>query len=266
MFTIRILGRIPVLLADQSRPWLTTAFDGSDARAPRSNDQGATTVALPPRQRASDVWRLVAAVEVAAAAVAVLVDWLIPSLVLVGLAALSLLVRRCGPSSLGFHRPADTWRLVGQMAVFAVGWTLFNVAVLIPVTNHLTGTRQDVSAFADLHGNLRLLAMYLAASWVLAAFCEEAAFRGYLLTRLTDVLGRGRLQVAVAVLGSSVLFGLLHTEQGVVGVVVAALGGVVFSVLRYRCRTVWAPVLAHGFDDTLGFTWFFFFGPFYGLW
>ncbi|GAA3719152.1 hypothetical protein GCM10022399_39460 [Terrabacter ginsenosidimutans] len=238
----------------------------TSASVPHVDDQGATTAVVRPRDRASNVWRFVAALEVVAAAVAVLVDWLIPSLVLVALAALSLLVRRRGPSSLGFHRPAHPWRLVGQMAVFAVAWTLFNVAVLIPVTNHLTGTRQDVSAFAGLHGDLRLLATYLAASWVLAAFCEEAAFRGYLLTRLTDVLGHGRLHVAVAVLGSSVLFGLLHTEQGPVGVVVAALGGVVFSVLRYRCRTLWAPVLAHGFDDTLGFTWFFFFGPVYGLW
>ena len=152
------------------------------------------------------------------------------------------------------------------MAVFAAAWTLLNVALLIPVTNHLSGTRQDVSAFTDLEGDLGLLVMYLAASWVLAAFCEEVAFRGYLLTRLTDVLGSGRLQRVVAVLGSSVLFGLLHTEQGVVGVVAAAVAGVVFSVLRYRFRTLWAPVLAHGFDDTLGFTWFFFFGPFYGLW
>jgi membrane protease YdiL (CAAX protease family) len=74
------------------------------------------------------------------------------------------------------------------------------------------------------------------------------------------------LVVAVAVLGSSALFGMLHTEQGVVGVSTAALGGVAFSMLRYRCRTLWAPVLAHGFDDTIGFVWFFHFGPFYGLW
>jgi len=205
-------------------------------------------------------------VEVAAAALAVLADWLIPTVVLVAMAAVSLLVRRRGPSSLRFHRPDHPWRLVAQMAVFAVAWTLLNVALLIPLTNHLSGERQDVSAFADIEGNLGLLAVYLAASWVLAAFCEEAAFRGYLLTRLTDVLGPGRLQTTVAVLGSSVLFGLLHTEQGVVGVTAAALAGVVFSVLRYRCRTLWAPVLAHGFDDTLGFTWFFLFGPFYGLW
>jgi membrane protease YdiL (CAAX protease family) len=207
-----------------------------------------------------------ALVEVLVAAVAVLADWLIPAAVLVVMAVVSLALRRRGPSSLGFHRPAHPLRLVGQMAMFAVAWTLFNVAALIPVTNHLSGTRQDVSAFADLEGDLGLLVVYLTASWVLAAFCEEVAFRGYLLTRLIDVVGEGRLQTVVAVLGSSVLFGLLHTEQGVVGVVAAAIAGVVFSVLRYRCRTLWAPVLAHGFDDTLGFTWFFFFGPFYGLW
>jgi hypothetical protein len=212
------------------------------------------------------VWRVAAAVEVAVASVAVLADLFIPAVVLVAMAAVSLVARRRTPRSLGFHRPAHAVRLVWQMAVFAIAWTLFDVAVLIPVTNHLSGTRQDVSGFADLQGDVGLLAVYLTASWVLAAFCEEAAFRGYLLTRLTDALGSGRLQTFVAVLGSSVLFGLLHTEQGAVGVVAATLSGVVFSALRYRCRTLWAPVLAHGFDDTLGFTWFFFFGPFYGLW
>ena len=220
----------------------------------------------PPASRGNIVWSVVAGLEVAAAVVVVLADLFIPSVVLVGLAAVSLVLRRRGPGSLGFHRPAHPWRLTGQMAAFAVAWTLLNVALLIPVTNHLSGTRQDVSAFADLEGNLGLLALYLTASWVLAAFCEEVAFRGYLLTRLTEVLGHGQLQLVLAVVGSSALFGMLHTEQGVVGVVVSGLAGAVFSVLRYRCRTLWAPVLAHGFDDTLGFLWFFAFGPFYGLW
>ena len=177
-----------------------------------------------------------------------------------------MLLRRRGPSSLGFHRVSRPWQLVAQMLTFALAWTLLNAAVLIPLTNQLSGTRQDVSAFADLEGDLTLLVLYLTASWVLAAFCEEVAFRGYLLTRLTDLLGPGRLRQLVAVLGSSALFGILHTEQGVVGIVAAALAGAVFSVLRYRFRTLWAPILAHGFDDTIGFTWFFFFGPFYGIW
>jgi membrane protease YdiL (CAAX protease family) len=237
-----------------------TARDGPERAGPAGRGPEHRTV------RSDARWRVVAGVEVVAVVVAVLADWAIPAMVIVGLAAVSLLVRRRGPSTLGFHRVSSPWRLVAHMGAFAVGWTLFNVAVLIPVTNHLSGTRQDVSAFADLEGNLGLLAVYLAASWVLAAFCEEVAFRGYLLARLTDVLGNGRLRQVAAVLGSSLLFGVLHTEQGIVGVVAAAFAGAVFCVLRYRYRTLWAPIFAHGFDDTIGFTWFFFFGPFYGLW
>lgn len=185
-------------------------------------DAGATQPATTQSpERGRGLWRLAAVAEVAAAVAAVVADWLIPSVVLVAMAVVSLLARRRGPSSLGFHRPAHPVRLVGQMAVFALAWTLFNIALLIPVTNHLSGARQDVSGFADLQGNLGLHAVYLTASGAI--------------------------------------------EQGVVGVIAAALAGVVFGVLRYRCRTLWAPVLAHGFDDTLGFIWFFF-GPFYGLW
>jgi membrane protease YdiL (CAAX protease family) len=207
-----------------------------------------------------------AVVEVLLAALVVVAHWFLPAVVLVVMAGVSLAVRRRGPSSLGFHRPVRPWRLVAQMAGFAVGWTVVNVALLIPVTNHLSGTRQDVSAFTDLEGNVGLLLLYLAAAWVVAAFCEEVAFRGYLLTRLTDVLGRRRAGLVASVAVSSALFGLLHTEQGLVGVVVSGVAGAVFCWLKLRCRTLWAPILAHGFDDTIGFVWFYFFGPVYGLW
>ncbi len=213
-----------------------------------------------------DVWAGLAAVEVAAAVAVVLRDWLIPSLVLVVMAAVSLGVRRSPPGTLGFRRPARWWRLTGQMLGFAAAWSLLNVALLIPVTNHLSGQRQDVSAFTDLRGNVALLGAYVALSWLLAAFCEETAFRGYLLTRLTDVLGTSRIALITSVTISSTLFGLLHTEQGLVGVTVSGLAGAVFALLRYRFQTLWAPILAHGFDDTIGFTWFFLFGPVYGLW
>ena len=111
-----------------------------------------------------------------------------------------------------------------------------------------------------------MLALLIVLSWTLAAFGEELAFRGYLLTRLTDVLGSTRGAVVVAVLVSSVLFGLLHTQQGVVGVLLTTLDAVAFAVLRFRFGTVWAPVLAHGFNNTIGFIAFFVLGPVYGFW
>jgi membrane protease YdiL (CAAX protease family) len=62
------------------------------------------------------------------------------------------------------------------------------------------------------------------------------------------------------------LFGVLHSEQGAVGTVAVALDGVAFSLLRLRFGTVWAPVLAHGFNNTLGLLTFFLIGPVYGFW
>jgi CAAX protease family protein len=63
-----------------------------------------------------------------------------------------------------------------------------------------------------------------------------------------------------------VFFGLAHSEQGVVGVVAVAIDAVAFSVLRYRYKTLWASVLAHGFNNTIGFVAFFLVGPIHGFW
>ncbi|WP_395659765.1 lysostaphin resistance A-like protein [Nocardioides sp.] len=215
--------------------------------------------------RAGTAWRVVAALEVLVAGVLVVADLLVPSLVLVVMAGLSLAVRRVGFSSLGLVR-APFGPLTLRMLAFAAAWTVVQLALLMPLANHLSGRRQDLSGFADVEGDVALLALFLVLSWTLAAFVEELAFRGYLQTRVREVIGQSRLAVPVAVLVTSVLFGLLHTEQGAIGVLVVSLDGIAFSVVRYRYDTVWASVLAHGFNNTIGFVAFFFVGPVYGLW
>ena len=80
------------------------------------------------------------------------------------------------------------------------------------------------------------------------------------------MLGTGRGAGVAAALASSVLFGLAYTEEGAVGVILSAVDGVAFAWLRFRFGSVWAPVLAHGFINTLGFVAVFFLGPFSGLW
>jgi membrane protease YdiL (CAAX protease family) len=136
----------------------------------------------------------------------------------------------------------------------------------MPVVNHISGSTQDLSDFAQLHGNVGMLFGLLVLSWVLAAVGEETAYRGYLLTRVAQLLGSGRAAIVVAVLASSALFGLAHSEQGTVGIVVTSIDAVAFAVLRFRCRTLWASVLAHGFNNTIGFVAFFLVGPVHGFW
>lgn len=210
--------------------------------------------------------RALAAVEVALAAVVVLLDLAIPSVVLVVLAAVSLAVRQDRPSSLGFHRLRRPWRTTGVVVVLTVAWTLLEVGLVMPLLEHATGSQQDMSAFADLEGDVGMLVVLLVASWTLAAVVEETAFRGYLLTRVTEVVGTGTVAVVTGVAVSSVLFGLIHTEQGLVGVLLSGLDAVYFAVLRLRAGSVWAAVLAHGTSNTIGIVAVFLVGPVTGLW
>ncbi|MFZ2014183.1 MAG: CPBP family intramembrane glutamic endopeptidase [Nocardioides sp.] len=216
-------------------------------------------------RRRTRLWQTIAGLEVLVATAAVLSDWLIPSVVLLLMAGLSLLARHEGPRSLGLRRvPAGPLAL--RMLVFAALWSLVQLGLTMPLANHISGTHQDLSGFADIEGDLGLLVLFLVLSWTLAAFVEELAFRGYLQTRMRDVLGHGRAGTVVAVLASSVLFGAVHSEQGLIGVLVVSLDAVAFSVVRYRYRTLWASILAHGFNNTIGFVAFYLVGPVYGLW
>ena len=196
-------------------------------------------------------WRLVAVVEVCLGAAAVLLDLLLPTLVLLALMTVSLLVRRERLATLGVHPLAAPWRAAGQILLLTLAWTFVQLAVVMPVLEHLTGQRQDLSDFAGLRGDVGLLAALLALSWTLAAVGEELAYRGYLFTRITDVVGTRPFGIVTAVLVSSLLFGMADTEQGLIGVGVTFLDAVFFGVLRLRFRTVWAVVLADGFNNTV---------------
>lgn len=211
-------------------------------------------------------WRYVAGAEAVLAAVAVLADVVVPTLVILALAAVSLRLRREGLASLGLRplaAPAGTAvRVLGLVA----GWTVLQLVLILPVLEHVTGRRQHLTELGEVHGDAALLAVLLLLTWTIAAFGEEIAYRGFIPTRVVGALGAGRLGQVVAVVGSSALFGLAHTEQGLVGVAVTFLDALFFTALRHHYRSLWAAILAHGFSNTIGLVGFFLVGPVHGLW
>ena len=228
----------------------------------------ALSTSVPDQQATSAVgrwWGVVAAVEAVAASAAVVLDLLLPTLVLLLLMGGSLLARHEGVRSLGLRR-TGTPGLALKMLGFAIVWSLFQLAVTMPVANHVSGEEQDLSDFDGLEGDVGMLLGLLLLSWTLAALGEELAYRGYLLTRVREALGGGGAGLVVGVVVSSVLFGLGHTEQGVIGVAIVTLDALAWSAMRLHYRTLWASVLAHGFNNTLGFVVFFLVGPVHGLW
>jgi len=214
-----------------------------------------------------EVWKLVSFTELTIAAVVIYLDLLIPTLVILGLCTVTMVVRKEKLSAIGFKRAERPVHMAAVVLVLIVIWSMFHLAVSMPVLNRLTGTTQDLSSFENLQGNLANLAFLLMATWTLAALGEEIVYRGYLQRRVRDILGEGRDGIIVAVALTSLLFGIAHIEQGTVGLVITAMDAVVFSVIKLRFNdNLWASILAHGLSNTVGLVVFFFIGPIHGLW
>lgn len=94
----------------------------------------------------------------------------------------------------------------------------------------------------------------------------DRAFRGFIPTRVAELVGRGSTGVAAGVVISAVLFAAIHVEQGAVGVGATFLDALFFSALRLKIDNLWAAVLAHGFNNTIGLAAFYLAGPIHGLW
>jgi membrane protease YdiL (CAAX protease family) len=213
------------------------------------------------------IWKIITIVELVIAAVVILLDLFIPTIVVLGMIVISLLIRRENIRSLGFKRPQSWARIIGFAFVGVIFLQLFDVGVVLPIMNRLTGTTIDYSSFANLKGNTDQLALLLVLSWTLAALGEEIVYRGYFQKLLTNLFGSNIPGILLTVGISSLLFGLAHTEQGIVGVVATTIDALFYSWLKLKfINNLWATILAHGFYNSIGVIIFFFTGPIYGLW
>ena len=217
--------------------------------------------------KANTLWKIITVIELVAVVVVVLRDLFLPTLVLLGMLVISLLIRHEPAATLGFKSTPSWPKVAGWTLLGAVCLQLFDVGVLMPILNRVTGTTIDYSGFAQLKGNLGQLLLFLALSWTLAAMGEEIAYRGYVQKLLTDLFGDGPSGVWLTVGLSSLMFGLAHTEQGLIGVVVTTVDALFYSWLKRKFDgNLWATILAHGFYNSVGMIVFYFAGPIYGLW
>ena len=213
------------------------------------------------------LWKIITAIELIIAAAVIILDLFIPTIIILGIIAISLLIRREKISILGFKKNKQALGMVLTILLFVIIWSLLQLSLFMPILNHLTGATQNLSAFENLKGNLGNLLFFLALTWTLAAFGEEIVYRGYLQRRACDLFGDTRTGIFLAVGLSSILFGLSHTEQGLIGVTITTLDTVFVSWLKYRYgNNLWASILAHGLNNTIGLITFYFTGPIYGFW
>jgi membrane protease YdiL (CAAX protease family) len=166
----------------------------------------------------------------------------------------SLFIRRIGLTGIGLSWPKSCRRIVLLGIGGGIVLQFLSLHVIEPLLAKLTGHLPDLTQFSALKGNAQFLLMWLAISWIVAAFGEEIVYRGYFMNRITDLIGKTRSGWVVSLILSAILFGLIHHYQGTSGMVSTGISGLVFGILYLATkRNLWTAILAHGAYDTVGF-------------
>jgi membrane protease YdiL (CAAX protease family) len=209
-----------------------------------------------PNERASSGSRVFSAVEFLLGAAIVIghnvlrvVPNEVPILFVLGLVSIRLRDRTW--SALGFRRPASWARILLIAVAAAVLRILAGECVIDPLTARFWPAAAAPAGAAAITGNLKVALLALLIVWTFAAFGEEVAYRGYLLTRAADVGKRSAAAYWIGVVLVSILFGYGHYYKGPAGVLDSGVAGLILgSAYLLSGRNLWTCILAHGLIDT----------------
>jgi membrane protease YdiL (CAAX protease family) len=168
--------------------------------------------------------------------------------VLAGAAAAIWLTRARGGrlADLGFRQPrrwstVPLWAL-GIFFAFVAGQVLVP-ALLAPFFDLPT---PDLSRYDVIRGNLPAALAFALLLPLTASIPEEILYRGFLIERLESAFGAGRGSAALAVLVQAVIFGSVHFQWGVGGILVTVIMGAVWGFAFLACgRNLWIVIIAH---------------------
>lgn len=156
---------------------------------------------------------------------------------------------------LGLRRPL--WRRLVVVVPLGLLLIMAVLALVKAALAHAGMGSANYAAFAPLRGNLAEYLFWLLPVTVgSAAFGEEMIFRGFILDVIERLVGSpGRWATLIAVVGQSVLFGLLHSYQGVGGVVTTAMIGLTLGIVWWVAgRNLWPGIIIHALLDGTAMT------------
>ena len=174
-------------------------------------------------------------------------------IVLSVLGLISIRLRDGSWSAMGLKQPAS-WRWLLLIAfVAAILRILLGQFLIEPVTGLFWPKPTPPSLANEITGNVKMAFAGLLLVWTFAAFGEEIAYRGYLLTRAADIGRRSAAAYWIGIVLVSILFGYGHYYKGASGVIDSGVAGLILgTAYMVAGRNLWASILAHGFIDTFG--------------
>lgn len=159
--------------------------------------------------------------------------WIIANLILLG--AL-LLWAKYSRHDFGLKRPSisgsEPW-LIAYLAWSTVNW------FIIPALSVDT-----ITEFSDYFGNMTKIEFLIIAVFV-APIVEEILFRGAIFALLF------RWSCIAAVVVPSIIWGVLHYENGDLSILYFSVSGMILAMIRLRSGSIYLPLALHSTDNFL---------------
>ena len=122
-------------------------------------------------------------------------------------------------------------------------------------TDPLTKAQEDwhnLSIYDYLKHNLGMLFLVLGGVYIVSSFGEEVIYRAFLINRISRFGAWSKHGTAIAVILSSVVFGLAHYEWGPMGMVQTGFMGLALGICYIKLKKrLWILILAHAYMDTI---------------
>ncbi len=123
--------------------------------------------------------------------------------------------------------------------------------ILIPSVTFFTKAPIDFSDFDTIKNDYTLLFISIIFIWISAAFGEEIVWRGYFMKQFSKLFGKTNIALLINILLFGVLFGYLHSYQGITGQIITGILGIVLSIIfHFNKNDLWTNVAIHGFFDS----------------
>jgi membrane protease YdiL (CAAX protease family) len=123
------------------------------------------------------------------------------------------------------------------------------------INSILPSGKIDLSDFASIRNSPVNYVIILIIALVVGGFYEEIIFHGFIFTRLEKIFKPGKWATSAAFTLTTVIFGLYHFQQGIKGILLTAIAGVVYHALILKFnRNLWYGVFVHAFFDFIGLT------------
>ena len=110
----------------------------------------------------------------------------------------------------------------------------------------------NLTGYDYLKDNIGMLLLTLAGVYIVSSFGEEVIYRGFLITRISQIGTDSRKAITIAIILSSIIFGLIHYSWGPMGMVQTGFMGLALGICYIKLkRRLWILILAHAYMDSI---------------